>query len=106
MASFEDREKGFENKFAHDQELEFKAQARRNRLLGQWAAGEMGLSGDDADAYAASLVKTDLEEPGDADVMRKIRADFDAKGVHHSDHVIRLKMDQLLDEARAQIHSQ
>ncbi|KAA5805373.1 DUF1476 domain-containing protein [Alkalicaulis satelles] len=105
MASFEDREKAFENKFAHDQALEFKAQARRNKLLGLWAAGEMGLSGEEADAYAAAVVKADLEEPGDADVMRKIRSDFDAKGVSHSDHVIKLKMDQLLDDARAQVQA-
>lgn len=103
MSSFDDREKGFENKFVHEQNSEFRAQARRNKLLGLWAAGEMGLSGEDADAYAADLVKADLEEPGDEDVFRKVQADFEAKGVDHSEHVIRTRMDQLMDEARAQI---
>ncbi|MCH8490355.1 MAG: DUF1476 domain-containing protein [Oceanicaulis sp.] len=103
MSSFDDREKGFENKFVHEQTSEFRAQARRNKLLGQWAAEEMGLSGAEADAYAADMVKADLEEPGDEDVFRKVRADFDAKGVGHSDHVIRTKMDQLMDEARIQL---
>jgi len=105
MSSFDDREKGFENKFANDQTSEFRAQARRNKLLGLWAAAEMGLSGDDADAYAAEVVKADLEEPGDADVMRKLLADFEAKGVSHSEHVIRTRMDQLMDEARIQLRS-
>lgn len=105
MSSFDDREKGFENRFANEQTSEFRAQARRNKLLGLWAAAEMGLTGADADAYAAEVVKADLAEPGDADVMRKIRADFDARGVSHSEHVIRTKMDQLLDEARAQLRS-
>ncbi len=105
MSSFDDREKGFENKFANDQTAEFRAQARRNKLLGLWAAAEMGLSGDDAEAYAAEVVKADLEEPGDADVMRKLLADFEAKGVGHSEHAIRTRMDQLMDEARAQLRS-
>jgi hypothetical protein len=103
MSSFDDREKGFENKFANEQTAEFRAQARRNKLLGLWAAGEMGLSGDEADAYAAEVVKADLEEPGDADVMRKLLSDFQARGVGHSEHVIRTKMDHLMDEARAQL---
>jgi hypothetical protein len=105
MSSFDEREKGFENKFANEQTMEFRAQARRNKLLGLWAAGEMGLSAADADAYAAALVKADLEEPGDEDVFRKLRTDFDANGVDHSDHVIRTKMDHLMDEARAQLRS-
>ena len=92
MASFEDREKGFERKFAHDEELKFKATARRNRLLGLWAAGQMGLSGDDAQNYAREVIKADLEEPGEEDVFRKIRRDFDAKGVSQSDHQIRRQM--------------
>lgn len=105
MSSFDEREKGFENKFANEQTMEFRAQARRNKLLGLWAAEEMGLNGAEADAYAADLVKADLEEPGDEDVFRKLRADFDARGVDHSDHVIRTKMDHLMDEARAQLRS-
>ena len=80
MASFEDREKGFERKFAHDEELKFKATARRNKLLGLWAAEQMGLSGDAAQAYAREVIKADLEEPGEEDVVRKIRARFRCQG--------------------------
>ena len=102
MSDFKDREKAFENKFAHDQELEFKAQARRNKLLGLWAAELMGLGGEEADVYAKEVVKADLEEAGDEDVFRKIRGDFDARGVEQSDH----QMEQLLEDARQQIHSE
>ena len=73
MTTFEERQKGFERKFAHDEELKFKATARRNRLLGLWAAGEMGIAGDAAQAYAREVVKADLAEPGEEDVFRKIR---------------------------------
>ncbi len=103
MASFDNREKGFENKFAHDQELQFKAQARRNKLLGLWAAEKMGLTGGDADAYAKTVVKADFDEPGDEDVFRKIRKDFDTKGVSQSDHQIRRTMDELLATAKDQL---
>ena len=103
MASFDSREKGFENKFAHDQELQFKAQARRNKLLGLWAAEKMGLKGDDADAYAKTVVKADFDEPGDEDVFRKIRKDFDTKAVQQSDHQIRRTMDELLATAKDQL---
>ncbi|MBC8013721.1 MAG: DUF1476 domain-containing protein [Methyloceanibacter sp.] len=106
MASFEDREKGFERKFAHDEELKFKATARRNRLLGLWAAEQMGITGDAAKAYAIEVIKADLVEPGEEDVFRKIRADFDAKGVGQSDHQIRRKMADLLGEAVGQIESE
>jgi hypothetical protein len=106
MASFEDREKGFERKFAHDEELKFKATARRNRLLGLWAAAQMGLAGDAAQAYAREVIKADLAEPGEEDVFRKIRADFDAKGVGQSAHQIRSKMADFLGEAVAQIESE
>jgi hypothetical protein len=106
MASFEDREKGFERKFAHDEELKFKATARRNRLLGLWAAGQMGLSGDDAQNYAREVIKADLEEPGEEDVFRKIRRDFDAKGVNQSDHQIRRQMTDLMAEAVHQIEDE
>ena len=81
MTSFEDREKGFERKFAHDEELKFRATARRNRLLGLWAAGKMGISGDAAQAYAREVIKADLAEPGEEDLFRKLRGDFDAKGI-------------------------
>jgi hypothetical protein len=106
MASFEDREKGFERKFAHDEELKFKATARRNRLLGLWAAAQMGLAGDAAQAYAREVIKADLAEPGEEDVFRKIRADFDAKGVGQSDHQIRGKMADFMGEAVAQIEAE
>jgi hypothetical protein len=106
MASFEDREKGFERKFAHDEELKFKATARRNRLLGLWAAEQMGISGDDAQAYAREVIKADLAEPGDEDVFRKIRADFDAKGVGLSDHQIRRQMTEFMGQAVSQIESE
>ncbi|MFL6804353.1 MAG: DUF1476 domain-containing protein, partial [Xanthobacteraceae bacterium] len=96
-------EEGFEKKFAHDEELRFKAMARRNRLLGLWAAEKLGLSGPEAAAYAKDVVMADFEEPGVNDVFRKIRKDFDAKGVTESDHQIRRTMDQLLDQAIAQV---
>jgi len=106
MASFEDREKGFERKFAHDEELKFKATARRNKLLGLWAAGEMGIAGDAAQAYAREVIKADLEQPGEEDLFRKIRKDFDAKGVQQSDHQIRHKMSDLMSQAIAQIENE
>ena len=105
MSGFDDRENAFENKFAHDQELEFKAVARRNKLLGLWAAELMGLSGEDAEAYGKEVVKADFEEAGDEDVFRKVRGDFDARGIEQTDHQIRHKMEQLLEEARQQVRS-
>src|SRR5215204_4070714 len=89
MTTFDKREEGFEKKFAHDEELRFKANARRNKLLGLWAAEKMGLSGPAADAYAKEVVVADFEEAGDDDVLRKVRKDFDAKGVSQSDADIR-----------------
>ena len=106
MTSFEDREKGFERKFAHDEELKFRATARRNRLLGLWAAEQMGVTGDAAQAYAREVIKADLAEPGEEDLFRKIRADFDAKGVSQSDHQIRRKMADFMGEAVGQIESE
>ena len=103
MISFEDREKGFERKFAHDEELKFKATARRNRLLGLWAADLIGVTGEAAQNYAREVIKADLAIPGDDDVFRKIRADFDAKGVSQSDHQIRRKMADLMGVAVSQI---
>ncbi len=93
MTTFDKREEGFEKKFAHDEELRFKANARRNKLLGLWAAEKMGLSGPAADAYAKEVVVADFEEAGDDDVFRKVRKDFDAKGVAQSDQDIRKTMD-------------
>jgi hypothetical protein len=103
MSTFNDREKSFENKFVHDQELEFKAVVRRNKLLGLWAAGLMGLEGQAAEDYAKEVVKSDFEEAGDEDVFRKVRGDFDAKGVDQSDHQIRRQMQDLMTEARRQV---
>jgi len=106
MSGFGDREKAFEDKYAHDQELEFKAAARRNKLLGLWAAGLMGMSGEEAEAYAKEVVKADFEEAGDEDVFRKVRGDFDAKGVTVDDHELRHQMAKTLDEAREQIRTE
>ena len=106
MTTFDDREKGFERKFAHDEELKFRATARRNKLLGLWAAEKLGLTGDEAQAYAREIVKADLAEPGDEDVFRKVRSDFDAKGVAESDHQIRRMMGELMAAAVSQIESE
>jgi hypothetical protein len=99
MTTFDKREEGFEKQFAHDEELRFKATARRNKLLGHWAAEKLGLSGAEADAYAKSVVMADFEEPGDHDVLRKIRKDFDAKSVEQSDHQISRVMSELMAKA-------
>ena len=106
MTNFEDREKGYERKFAHDQELKFRATARRNKMLGLWAAEQLGLSDEEAQAYAKEVIKVDFEIPGDDDVFRKIRRDFDAKGVQKSDHQIRSKMVDLMGVAVGQIESE
>ena len=106
MTTFEDREKGFERKFAHDEELKFRATARRNKLLGLWAAEKLGLTGDEAQAYAREIVKADLAEPGEEYVFRKVRSDFDAKGIAESDHQIRRMMGELMAAAVSQIESE
>jgi hypothetical protein len=103
MSSFDKREEGFENQFAHDEELQFKAKARRNKLLGLWAAGKLGLTGADAEAFAKEMVLSEFEEGGDHDVFKKIRKSFDAKKVAATDLEIRSTMDELLKEAIAQI---
>jgi len=103
MSSFDDRETSFENKFKHDKELEFKATARRNKLLGLWAAGKLGLSGAAADAFAKEVVMADFEEAGDHDVFRKIRKTFDDKKVAATDLEIRSAMDELMAQAVEQI---
>jgi hypothetical protein len=103
MTTFDKRQEGFEKKFAMDEELQFKAAARRNKLLGLWAAEKLGLSGAEADAYAKSVVMADFQEAGDDDVFRKIRADFDAKSVDQSDHQLRRTMDELMSQAVEQI---
>jgi hypothetical protein len=103
MSGINDREKAFENKFAHDEALRFKAEARRNKLLGLWAAGMLGKSGEEAEAYAREVIRSDFDEPGDEDVFRKIRADFDAANVAQSDHQIRRTMDELMADAKLQV---
>ncbi|MBN9045449.1 MAG: DUF1476 domain-containing protein [Rhizobiales bacterium] len=100
----DDRRKAFEDKFAHDADLRFRATARRNKLLGLWAAERLGKKGADADAYARDVVAADLEEAGDEDVFRKIRADFDAAGVSETDAAIRERMISFLEEAVRQIN--
>src|SRR6187399_1816952 len=105
MTTFDKREEGFEKKFAVDEELKFKANARRNRLLGLWAAGKLGLSGAEADAYAKDVVAADFEEAGEEDVFRKIRQDLDAKGVTESEQQIRRVMSELMAKAVLEIQA-
>ncbi len=103
MSTMDDREKGFERKFAHDAEMQFKAEARRNKLLGLWAADKMGLTGDDAEAYAKEVIAADFEEAGDEDVYRKVSGDLSAKGANVSEDDIRAKMSQLMATAKGQL---
>lgn len=104
MTTFDQRQDAFEKKFALDEEQKFKATARRNRKLGNWAAGKLGLSGAEAEAYAKAVVAADFEEAGDEDVFRKVRGDLDAKGLQNiADAEIRAKMEQLLVEAAAEV---
>ena len=103
MTTFDKREEGFEKKFAHDEELRFKAMARRNKLLGLWAAGLLGKAGADADAYAKEVVLADFEEAGDDDVLRKVAKDLAEKGV--TEQQVRAQMNELLAQAVAQIQA-
>ena len=103
MSQFDDRKRAQETKYQLDQELEFKAQARRAKLVGLWAAGLMGLAGEAAADYAKSVVVADLEEAGIEDLFRKLRADLDMHAVQLSDHQIRAKMDEALEEARESV---
>jgi hypothetical protein len=105
MNTFDDRKKGFENKFAHDEELRFKATARRNKLLGLWAAEKLGLSGEAAESYAKEVVAADFEEAGDDDVVRKVLGDFAAKDVTQSEHQVRRTMDELMATAVEQVQA-
>ncbi|MGR3399590.1 MAG: DUF1476 domain-containing protein [Paracoccus sp. (in: a-proteobacteria)] len=100
MSTFDDRERAYEAKFAHDADLRFKAEARRNCLLGEWAAGMLGKTGDEARSYAISVVTSDFEEPGEEDVFRKVEADLSGKA---DAATIRAKMAELMDEARRQV---
>lgn len=103
MTTFDDREKAFEKKYAHDTEMQFKVEARRNKLLGLWAAGKMGLTGDAAEAYAKSVVIADLQEAGDEDVYRKVAGDLSEKGAGVAEAEVRKKMQDLLVTAKTQI---
>jgi hypothetical protein len=102
--SFDDRRKGFESKWAHDAEMQFKIVTRRNSLLGGWAAGEMGLSGEKAHDYAKSVVAAEFDKPGDEGVFDKVRGDLDK--AKFSDHAIRHKMMELLDSASEQVQNE
>jgi hypothetical protein len=103
MTTFDNRKDSAEKKFAHDADLQFKAGARRNKLLGLWVAGQLSMSGAEAEAYAKSVVMSDFEEAGDEDVFRKIRKDLDAANLSVTDHVIRRTMDELMAKAIEEI---
>ena len=104
MSGFEDRKNASETKFVRDAQLEFKAESRRNKKLAAWAGELLGKSGDAIDKYVTEVIVADMEEAGDDDVFRKLRADFDGAGVEISDVVIRTKMDELMDVARSEVY--
>lgn len=106
MESFDDRKRQFEAKFGRDQELRFKVTARRNRLLGEWAARQLDYSGEQAAAYAREVVEADFEKPGDADVLHKVLADLTAKGVDIDERRLRRRMDELMETAKQQVISE
>lgn len=106
MTQFSDREKAFETKFQKDQELQFKVNARRNKLLGLWTAEKLGLQGDEAAAYAKEVVVADFDEPGDQDVLRKVLTDLTNKGIEISEHGVRYEMDRLFEQAKREIASE
>lgn len=106
MTIFDERESSFEKKFKHDKELEFKSVARRNKLLGRWAAEQMGLSGAVAEDYAKSVVLADFDRPGEDDVLKKIMGDFQSKGIAVSELQVRKRMAELLESARKQVLSE
>ncbi|MCP4327268.1 MAG: DUF1476 domain-containing protein [Alphaproteobacteria bacterium] len=103
MTTFNDREKDFEAKFKHDEELKFKVTMRRNKLLGLWIGELFGMDDASAEAYAREVIEADFEEPGEEDVVRKVMADIEAKGADVSDYQLRKKMEELMAEARQQI---
>ncbi|WP_395708857.1 DUF1476 domain-containing protein [Reyranella sp.] len=103
MTTFDDREKSFEKKFQHDQEIQFKVNARKNKLLGLWAAGLLGKAGADAEAYAKDVVMADFEKPGDSDVIHKLMKDLAAAGKPMEDHSIRKQGERLMEEAKKQV---
>jgi hypothetical protein len=102
MTTFDDRQKAFENMYARDQELQFKVTARRNRLLGMWAANQMGLTEEEADAYAKDVVRADFEEAGDGDVVRKVLGDLTSAGIECDEAKVREQLDHKEAEARRQ----
>ena len=106
MSSFDNREKAFENKFAHDQKLDFAVEARLSKLYGLWAAEKLGLDGDNANTYAGDVIEANLEEPGFNDILRKVRADFDEKGLDISNHMMEVELENCLNEAKKQIASE
>jgi hypothetical protein len=103
MTTFDDRERSFEKKFQHDQEIQFKVNARKNKLLGLWAAGLLGKTGADAEAYAKDVVMADFEKPGDSDVLHKLMKDLAAAGKPMEDHTIRKQGERLMAEAKKQV---
>ena len=103
MTTFDDRERAFETKFARDQEMQFRLTARRNRLLGQWAAAKMSLTPEETDAYAKAVVQADFEEAGDEDVVRKLLGDLTAAGVDVDDAAVRTAIDEQTVEAKRQL---
>lgn len=106
MTQFDDRARAFENKFAHDQEMQFKIAARRNRLIGEWAAARMGLTPAETEAYAKAVVQADFEEVGDEDVIRKLTGDLTGAGVEVDDAEIRAVLEDKMSEARRQFMDQ
>lgn len=103
MTGFEDRRDAFESKYAHDEKISFDVEARCSKLFGLWAASQLGLEGAEADSYAKEVVMANLEEPGFDDIIRKVRADFDQKGVEISDHVMQTQVEKALVEAQKQL---
>ena len=103
MTTFDDRENAFESKFAHDEDMAFRVTARRNKLVGQWAAAKMGLTAEETDSYAKSVVQADFEEAGDEDVIRKLLGDLTAAGIDTSDDEVRQALSEKMVEARRQL---
>lgn len=103
MTTFDDREKSFEKKFQHDQEIQFKVNARKNKLLGLWAASLLGKAGADAESYAKDVVMADFEKPGDSDVIHKLMKDLAAAGKPMEDHTIRKQGERMMEEAKKQV---
>ena len=106
MSTLDNRGKNFENKFAHDEQLDFAIEAKLSKLYGLWAAEKLGIEGDNAQTYAGEVIAANLEEPGFNDVLRKVRADFDEKGIDISDHIMEVELEKCLCEAKKQVCEQ